>query len=177
MRSALGSAIIAMLTALGAALVFSPASISVAHSEESTTAPDPDDWLLNAPNDEARWKLMQNQLRGFSAAMKEVGERYRSLYDAIGDENYDLAEYQLKKIKEAIVAGYTRRPKRQPNADAIFVDGVYGPAMTDIKSGDQRRAWEAFASVRNACMACHEAEKVGFMNHQPLFRSTAKAKD
>jgi hypothetical protein len=30
---------------------------------------NPDDWLLNAPDDEARFKLLQSQARGFSASM------------------------------------------------------------------------------------------------------------
>ena len=37
-------------------------------------------------------------------------------------------------------------------------------------------AWAAFAQVRAGCMACHEAEKVAFMNNQPLFRKTENPK-
>lgn len=133
-------------------------------------AKNPDDWLLNAPDDAARWALIQKQLRGFSAAMIEVGHRYDALSEAVGDNNSELAAYQLQKIKEVIVNGYTRRPKRQKNADETFVKGVYEPALADIKSGDALKAKAALAQVRKACMSCHDDEDVGFINKQARFR-------
>lgn len=164
-----------------AMVAVSGALIAVAQSPPpaaSAAAPrNVDDWLLNAPDDQARFKLLQDQHRGFSASMNEVGLRYSSLYDALGDKNYDLAAYQWAKIKDAIVTGYTRRPKRQPNADATLVKKLFEPTLADIKSSDSARAWSAFAQVRAACMACHEAEKIGFMNNQPLFRRTDKPKE
>jgi hypothetical protein len=105
--------------------------------------------------------------------MWEVGERFQSVYDALGDENYELAAYHWEKIKVTIVNGYIKRPKRQANAEAIFVDGVYQPVLDALKSQDSRRAWDAFELARNACQACHMAENVGFINNQPLFRNTA----
>ena len=137
---------------------------------------NPDDWLLNAPDDEARFKLLQSQARGFSASMFEVGKRYQSLFDALGDKNFEFAAYQWQKIKEAVQAGYTRRPKRQANADSVFIKATFDAVLADIQSGDSARAWQGFAKARAACMACHEAEKVAFMNNQPLFRSTAQPK-
>jgi hypothetical protein len=154
---------------LAAALVVAPPAMS----EDPPKAANPDDWLLNAPDDTARFKLLQSQMRGFSAAMIEVGQRYDSLANAVTDGNAELAAYQLSKIKEVIQAGYTRRPKRQANADVIFVKGVFDQALADIKSGDAAKAKAAFVRVRQACMSCHEAEKVGFMNNQPRFRDTA----
>ncbi|MGQ0671698.1 MAG: hypothetical protein ACT4N2_02295 [Hyphomicrobium sp.] len=141
---------------------------------EPPKAPNPDDWLLNAPDDTARFKAIQGQMRGFSASMIEVGQRYDALYDAVADKNAEFAAYQLQKIKEVIVQGYTRRPKRQGNADQIFVQGVFEPALADIKSGDAAKAVDAFQRVRKACVSCHEAEKVGFINNQPRFRRTEK---
>jgi hypothetical protein len=145
-------------------------------AETAEKKANPNDWLLNAPDDEARFKLLQSQLRGFSASMVEVGDRYQSLYDALGDKNFELAEYHWEKIKEAIQLGYSRRPKRQTNADSVFIDATYEAVMADIKSGDTERAWKGFAKARAACMECHDKEKVEFMNKQPLFRSTAAPK-
>ena len=63
---------------------------------------NPDDWLLNAPSDEARFKLLQSQARCFSASMFEVGRRYETFYDALADKNYEFAAHQWTKIKEVI---------------------------------------------------------------------------
>lgn len=160
-----------------------PFAAPIAHSEQPAAAVEqakdknPDDWLLNAPDDATRFKLIQSQARGFSASMFEVARRFETLYDAVADKNTDFAAYQLTKIKEVIEAGTTRRPKRKTNADAIFIGKAFEPALAAIKSGDAAKAWEGFAQVRAACMACHEAEKVGFMNNQPLFRKTEKPKE
>lgn len=173
------STLLAMLAVLVTAGGFAPPL----HGEQAAApAPaagerNPDDWLLNAPDDTARFKLIQQQARGFSASMNEVGRRYDALYDALGDKNFELAAYQWQKIKEVIQGGYTRRPKRQANADAILIQKLFEPVLADFKSSDPAKAWTAFAQVRGACMACHEAEKVGFMNNQPLFRRTEKPKE
>lgn len=169
-----------LATCVVSGLAMLSALTPIAHGEQAPAAADaaknPDDWLLNAPDEQARLKLLQGQFRGFSASMFEVGRRYETLYDAIADKNYEFAAYQTQKIKEVIEAGTTRRPKRKANADAIFIGGVFEGALADIKSGDADKAWAAFAKVRGACMACHEAEKVPYMNNQPLFRKTEKPK-
>lgn len=136
-------------------------------------APNRDNWLLNAPSDEARFRLIENQARGFSAAMIEVGQRYEFLYAALGDGNFSLASYQWDKIRDAVQAGYVRRPGRQANADARLLEPLFTPVREALRSNDATRAWTAFGEVRTACMACHEAERVPFMNDQPMFRRTA----
>lgn len=59
-----------------------------------------DDWLLGAGDDSERFKLIQQMFGGFSSAMQIVGERYDRVYDAVADNNYDLAKYHWKKIYE-----------------------------------------------------------------------------
>lgn len=135
--------------------------------------PNRDDWLLNAPDDTTRFRILQGQARGFSASMLEVGQRYQAMYDAVGDANFALAAYQWEKIRDAIQTGYMRRPGRQPNADARLLRPLYEPVRDAFRSGDPIRAWAGFAEARSGCMSCHEAERVGFMNDQPLFRRTA----
>ncbi len=171
-----------LIASVFACIVAIGAVVKAAQSEPpapaaATPERNVDDWLLNAPDDAARFKLLQQQARGFSASMNEVGRRYDALYDALGDKNYELGAHHWQKIKEVIQAGYTRRPKRQANADTIFLQKLFEPVLADIKSGDAAKAWAAFAQVRSGCMACHEAEKVAFMNNQPLFRRTEKPKE
>ncbi|MFN3623252.1 MAG: hypothetical protein ACK4TP_04245 [Hyphomicrobium sp.] len=135
---------------------------------------NPNDWLLNAPDDRARFELLQRYLRGFDQPMWEVGERFQSIYDAIGDENYELAAYHWEKIRATIVNGYMKRPKRKPNAEALFVNGAYEPVLEGLRSNDRVKAWDAFALAHRTCQACHQAEGVAFINNQPLFRRTAR---
>jgi hypothetical protein len=161
-----------------AGLLFVESQTQTAHSEQAAAPAAPaaapatnaDDWLLNAPDDTARFKLLQQQARGFSASMFEVSRRFDTLYDAVNDKNYEFSAYQWQKIKEVIQAGYTRRPKRQANADAVFLNPLFDPVLADFKAADADKAWAAFSK------ACHEAEKVKFINDQPLFRRTEKPK-
>jgi hypothetical protein len=162
----------ALLTLVITVLLAVP--ISGTHGEETRPSTgNPDDWLLNAPDDDARFKLLQRYLRGFDQPMWEVGERFQSIYDALGDQNYELAAYHWEKIKVTIVNGYLKRPKRQINAETLFVNGAYEAVLEGLRSKDQAKAWDAFALAHNTCQSCHEAERVAFINDQPLFRRTA----
>jgi hypothetical protein len=131
-----------------------------------------DNWLLEAKDDTERFKRVQQMFGGFSASMQVVGERYEKTYDAVAEGNFDLANYHWKKIKEAIELGYFRRPAREANSVALFLKGPWPSTAEAITSKDKEKAQNAFLSAHSACMACHMAENVPFMNKQPLFRKT-----
>lgn len=59
--------------------------------------------------------------------------------------------------------------KRAANAKALFLDPVWAEVNAGLKSDDTPKAWEAFDRAKSACIACHIAEKVEFMNDQPVF--------
>ena len=132
------------------------------------------DWLLNAPDDTTRFQLLQRYLRGFDQPMWEVGERFRMIHQALADENWELAVYHWEKTRDTIVNGYLKRPLRQPNSQAMFVDSVFQPTLAAFRAGNPEKAWEAFQTARAVCMACHEAERVTYMNNQALFRLTER---
>jgi len=132
-----------------------------------------DNWLLDAKDDTERFKRIQQMFGGFSMSMQLVGERYDRTYDAIVDGNYDLAGYHWKKIRETIELGYLRRPAREANAVAIFLKGPWVSVSEALAAKDKVKTREQFLLARSACIACHLAEKVPFMNDQPKFRRTA----
>jgi cytochrome c553 len=168
MTSPFRSATLALL------LAFAPVAVTTTPAAaQSAPGASPNDWLLNAPDDQTRFRLLQQQASGFHVSMQIVGQRYQALYDAVSDGNWDFAVYQWEKIRETIQAGYQRRPLRQPNADREFLQKVYEPVRAGLRSREQATGWAAFQQARTACMACHEAERVAFMNDQPLFRRTA----
>ena len=137
------------------------------------TAKTSDNWLLDARDDTERFQRIQQMFGGFSMAMQIVGERYDRTYDAIADGNFDLANYHWGKIKETIELGTLRRPARAANAEALFLKGPWGAMSAAQAAKDKNKAREQFLAARSACMACHVAEKVPFMNDQPRFRRTA----
>lgn len=128
-------------------------------------------WLLDAPSDEVRFELLQRYLRGFDQPMWEVGERYQGIYEALTVDNYDLAIYHWEKIKTTIENGYLKRPARQENAEQILLKSVWQEVRDGFSSRNSQTAWASFMTARAACMACHDAESVPFMNEQLMFDS------
>lgn len=127
-----------------------------------------DGWLQSAASDAERFALIERQFRGFDNAMWEVGERYRSLHEALMRENYDLAVYHWDKIKTALDNGTERRPGRKASAETLFL-----PHWQDVRDGlgaaVPESAWRAFEDATSACKSCHDAEKVSYMNNQSVF--------
>lgn len=146
------------------------ATMAAAETDESRG------WLLDA-EEEARYERLQSYLGGFSAAMWEVGYRYEALHTALERQNFALAEYHWEKIKSAIEGGYLKRPGRQANSDKLFLDKVWPEVQSALASGEPKRAWQGFETAKAACLTCHVAEDVGFMNNQPLFDLSAPASD
>lgn len=149
-----------------ALLALSACSSEPEHAAEPTS---PNDWLLSARDDSARFELLQQQLRGFDQPMWEVGERFERLHGALLRGNHALAAYHWEKIKVTIETGMAKRPKRAANAKALLLDPVWADVDAALKSNDTGKAWAAFDRAKAACMACHVAEKVEFMNDQPVF--------
>lgn len=137
-----------------------------------------DGWLTGQDDNAARFERLESYLGGFSSAMWETGYRYQGTWDAIVDGNPALADYHWGKLRGAIENGYMKRPGRQGNAEGLFLNGPWqgldealGQAMRDERESDQA-IQTAFLQARDACMACHVAEDVPFMNDMPLFRQT-----
>jgi hypothetical protein len=133
---------------------------------------DENGWLFSTNDIDERFARIAKHFRGYDNAMLEVGQRFQTVYDALKDENYDLAEYHFVKIKLAMENGILKRPKRAENTQNMFINAVYSPVLAGFKSKDNKKAWEAFELAKITCMGCHEAEKIGFMNKQPLFTKT-----
>lgn len=150
-------------------LAFLALSACSSEPEQTDKPASPNDWLLSAKDDTARFELLQQQLRGFDQPMWEVGERFERLHGALRRGNHALASYHWEKIKVMIENGIAKRPKRAANAKALFLNPVWADVDAALKSDDKARAWAAFDRAKTACLACHVAEKVEFMNDQPVF--------
>ncbi len=120
-------------------------------------------WLLETKTDEQKFKKIQKQLRGFDLAMVEVGYRFNTFYFALQDKNYELAQYQLDKIKKAITNGIQRRPARKENSKTMFLNTQYKMMTKALKSKDSALIEKEYTHTKNLCNACHKAERVPFI--------------
>jgi hypothetical protein len=87
--------------------------------------------------------------------------------------NFELASYHWAKIKLTIENGTMKRPARRASADAFLLTDTWGSVNEALESGDRATAWRGFEKARASCMKCHEAERVGYMNDQPMFTDRA----
>ena len=127
-------------------------------------------WLLGADDDQQRMERLHQYLAGFSKAMWETGYRFEATQAAIVDDNLPLAAYHWGKVRSAVENGYLKRPGRQTNADTLFLDAGWQTLNDALNAPDDHNVKQAFVTARDACMACHVAEDVAFMNDQRLFR-------
>lgn len=129
----------------------------------------PTDWLLRAGSEEARFRAIQKQLRGFDVTMLEVGERYERLHEALTRNNYPMAVYQWEKIGQVISMGIERRPRWAENARVMLLQGNFKDIRSDFAAADSRRAWNGFARAKLVCTGCHQASGVSYVNNQRIF--------
>lgn len=129
-----------------------------------------DHWLLDEKDQTKRLQKLEKYLRGFDQPMLEVGQRFKRLHQALVDDNHQLAVYQWKKIKKTIENGYMKRPKREKNSKLIFLNDHWKEILKDFENPDITVSWQGFQKAQAACMACHAAEGVAFMNNQPVFK-------
>ncbi|MCC5793213.1 MAG: hypothetical protein JJT85_00575 [Chromatiales bacterium] len=150
-------------------LLAATAAVMVMGSAHAGGHENPNAWVMNAPTDEERFELIQGQFGGYARAMWEIGHRFRGMRGALRNGNFELAQYHLEEMEEALDDGNQRRPRRAANSERFFPASLWKEVDEAFGSGDADKAWAAFDRVRNACMGCHVAENVEFMNRQPMF--------
>lgn len=140
-------------------------------AESQSKAPS-GQWLLDAENNSERFRRVQIYAGGTDQQMWQIGHRYQQVHQAITDENWGLAEYHWRKLRDVLNVALMKRPNRTPNAEAMFLDNSWQQLYDAIEAEDAERARATFLQQRGACMACHIAEDMPFLNDTPIFRDT-----
>jgi hypothetical protein len=132
-------------------------------------------WLRDADDDAERFRRIELWAAAGDQEMHEIAARMRELHAAIQRESWDMAIFQLEKTRGRLIVAMTKRPVRTQNMEALFFDsGVYKNLHDALTSKDGQRARTEFMRTRAACMACHAAEKVPFINESTVFNDIAE---
>jgi hypothetical protein len=140
---------------------------------EGQDKPPSNNWLLDARSDEERFRRLQVYSGGTDQQMWQMGYRYEQVYRAIIDRNWQLGTYHWGKLRDVFNVALMKRPNRTPNAEAMFLNQEWRLLDDALKAGDVAAAQKAFVAERRACIACHVAEGMAFLNETPIFRNTA----
>jgi hypothetical protein len=127
-------------------------------------------WLRDANDDVERFRRIELWAAAGDQEMHEMAARLKEMRSAISRESWDMAIYQLEKIRGRMAVAMTKRPVRTRNMEAIFLDsGAYQGLHDALTAKDPGKAREGFTRARGACMACHTAERVAFVNESAVF--------
>lgn len=128
-------------------------------------------WLRDANDDPERFRRIELWAAAGDQEMHEIAARMRELSAAIQRESWVMSVYQLEKIRGRMVVAMTKRPVRTQNMEALVFDsGAYGALHDALTAKDVQRARMGFTALRSACMACHTAERLSFINESAIFR-------
>lgn len=141
--------------------------------DEGQANPPSANWLLDAKDDQERFRRIQIYAGGTYEQMWQVGYRYEQVYRAIVDENWELGLHHWGKLRDVLNVALMKRPNRTPNAEAMFLDTNWHQLEEALEGGDAAEIRQGFLVERDACMACHVAEQMPFLNDTPIFRDTA----
>lgn len=128
-------------------------------------------WLLDANDDAERMRRLELWAGAGDLEMQDVAHRFEELHAAIQKESWDLGVYHLEKMRGRMIVAAIKRPTRTQNLEEVFLDsGVYHSMHDALTSKSVERARAAFQNTRAACIACHAAEKLSFVNDSAVFR-------
>lgn len=138
------------------------------------TKPPSNHWLLDANDDTERFRRLEVAMSGTDIPMWEIGYRYEEIYTAILKNNWDMGVYHWGKVKARMHTSGMKRPARTKNIEDMFMeDGPWQSMQDALKSKSPEKIRKEFLEVRDACMVCHVAEDVGFINDSSVFSRTA----
>lgn len=129
-------------------------------------------WLLDARNDGERFRRLQIYAGGTDQQMWQIGYRYEEVYQAIIDENWELATYHWGKLRNVFNVALMKRPNRTPNAETLFLDDTWQLLAAALNNRDSGAARSTFLQERQACITCHVSEGFEFINGMTMFEQT-----
>jgi len=144
-------------------LIIFSAFVFVACNQQGNNGNAQGEWITGSAQEQLN--TIEKQFRGFDLAMVETGYRYRELYWAGQDENWEYADYQLEKIKVAIENGFERRPLRAQSAEH-FMQEILPGMKRALEKRDSASFNQGFQILTANCNSCHALEDVSFFNVQ-----------
>lgn len=129
-------------------------------------------WLLDAPNDEERWRRLEEFLGGMQGPMFEIGQRFVVFYEALRDENYAMADDIWRAIARVFVNAVTIRPQYRSAANAMFLRTQWPRMLEAVETREPDTIWREFVYTKSMCQSCHEAVHMDWANDQRVFQYT-----
>ena len=102
--------------------------------------------------------------RALGTLMMEVGQRITATNIAAKAGKWDLADYELGELKEAMETGELTRPEHKAALEK-FLNGPFTKIEKVVKDKDAAGFQAAFDSTVQACNNCHKASGKPFIEY------------
>lgn len=93
---------------------------------------------------------------GLGGLMREISERYWTMYYAAKGGNWDLAHYCFRGMRKMFATGGITRPKRK-NALSTYVETHLAPVEQAIRARDWARFEAAYSAATDEANRVHKA--------------------
>lgn len=134
------------------------------------------DWInsYGDPNfNDDKIKVLADIQPGTGVLMQELARRFTALFHAARGGNWDLANYQLKEMREVIEVNVVTRPKRKDALES-FEESSLGAeenplegTLQDVINKKNFVAFnKSFKSAINSCNGCHQASGFGYIKYR-----------
>ena len=118
-------------------------------------------------------KVLADIQPGLGVIMQEIGRRFTAIFYAARNGNWDLANYELKELREAQEVAETTRPNRKDSLisfEETFLGGDTDAAEGTLQDAINKKNFLAFSrsfkSAIGGCNGCHQAAGFSFIKYR-----------
>lgn len=130
------------------------------------------DWI-NSYSDEDKFKVLGDIQPGTGVLMQELARRFTALFYAARGGNWDLANYQLKEMREVIDINVVTRPTRKDALESFESSSLgseENPAAGTLQDAINKKSFlafkQTFKSAIDGCNGCHQATGFSFIKYK-----------
>ena len=134
------------------------------------------DWVnsYGDPNfNDDKIKVLGDIQPGLGVIMQEIGRRFTAIFYAARSGNWDLANYELKELREAQEVAEITRPKRKDaliSFEDSFLGGEEDAAEGTLQDAINKKNFlafnKSFKSAVDGCNGCHQSNGFPFIKYK-----------
>ena len=118
-------------------------------------------------------KVLGDIQPGLGVIMQEIGRRFTAIFYAARAGNWELANYELKELREAQEVAEITRPKRKDaliSFEENFLGGEEDVAEGTLQDAINKKNFiafnKSFKSAVNGCNGCHQSTGFSFIKYR-----------
>lgn len=118
-------------------------------------------------------KVLGDIQPGLGVIMQEFGRRFTAIFYAARGGNWDLANYELKELREAQEVAEITRPKRKDaliSFEEAFLGSEENPQEGTLQDSINKKNFlafnKSFKSALDGCNGCHQSTGFSFIKYR-----------